>query len=80
MRKFWLSAAAMPFAAGLIHFVVPTAQASHVDMSGCADSLSELNAVLEYLPPPPPMYVPPVTPNIDVSAHVGRRFSASGCI
>ncbi len=65
----------------------PTAQATicgsvggrHVDVSGCADPLSELNDVLPPPPPPPPVYVPPL-PNVDVCANVGRRISVSGCI
>jgi len=90
VRMIWLFAAAIFSAAALILPVAPTAQASicgsvggrHVDVSGCADPLSELIGVLQYPPPPPPppVYVPPVAPNVNVCVNAGRRISVSGCI
>ena len=54
----------------------------HVDVTGCADPLSELDGALEYPPPPPPpppVYIPPA-PNVSVCADVGRRINVAGCI
>ena len=47
---------------------------ARVDVSGCADPLSELNDAL-YAPPPPPP-----APNVSVCVNAGRRISVSGCI
>jgi hypothetical protein len=102
MRKFWLSAAMIAFVGGLAVPVMPTADAvcgsvggRHVDISGCADPLYELNDALATPPPPPPpgeappppppppppVYVPPPPlPNVNVCASVGRRISVSGCV
>lgn len=53
----------------------------HIDVSGCADPLYEMNYAPPP-PPPPPAYIPPPPPlpNVDVCANVGRRISVSGCI
>jgi hypothetical protein len=97
VRKIWLFIAAILSAAGPMLPIAPTAQATicgsvggrHVDVSGCADPLSELNGVLQYPPPPPPPGAPPpppppvyvpAAPNVDVCASVGRRISISGCV
>lgn len=61
-------AAALFVGAGLTVVTAPVAGASvcgsvggaHVDVTGCADPLSELNDALP--PPPPPAYVPPPPP------------------
>ena len=86
--RMWLGAAAVALVLGG-GLVIPTAPASqatvcgsvggrHVDVSGCADPLYEVNDVLA--PPPPPAYVPAPPPNISVCANVGRRISISGCV
>lgn len=95
MRTIWLSAAVL-----LVGVLIPVAPAQatvcgsvggrHVDVSGCADPLYEVNDVLAPPPPPPPgeppppppppAYVPAAPPNISVCANVGRRVSISGCI
>jgi hypothetical protein len=91
-----MCAAGLAIAAPIVP--VPSAQATicgsvggrHVDVSGCADPLSELNDVLPPPPPPPPgvspppppppvAYAPP-PPNVNVCASLGRRISVSGCI
>ena len=90
--RMWLGAAAVALVLGG-GLVIPTAPASqatvcgsvggrHVDVSGCADPLYEVNDVLAPPPPPPPppAYVPAPPPNISVFANVGRRISISGCV
>ena len=70
------------FAAGLTMLGTGQANATvcgsvggaRVDVSGCADPLSELNDAL-YAPPPPPP-----APNVSVCVNAGRRISVSGCI
>ncbi|MFB1295309.1 RNA-binding protein [Mycobacterium sp. pW049] len=69
MHKSWLGVAVMAFA-GASLTVVPVGSAAvcgsvggvHVDVTGCADPLSELNDVLDYPPPPPPPPPPPGSP------------------
>ena len=98
--RMWLGAASVALVLGS-GLVIPTAPASqatvcgsvggrHVDVSGCADPLYEVNDVLAPPPPPPPgappppppppAYVPAPPPNISVCANVGRRISISGCV
>ncbi len=81
--KIWSSACAIVvFAAGLTMLGTGQANATvcgsvggaRVDVSGCADPLSELNDAL-YAPPPPPP-----APNVSVCVNAGRRISVSGCI
>lgn len=90
MVKLWLMAAAALMCVGAGFIAVPTAQATvcgsvggrHVDISGCADPLSELNDALTPPPPPPPGSEPPPpqpAPNVSVCANVGRRVSVSAC-
>ena len=63
----------------------PTAQATicgsvggrHVDISGCADPLSELNDVLP--PPPPPPAGRATASSAAPSAATGLRASAAEC-
>jgi hypothetical protein len=80
--KMWSSACAiLVFAAGLTMLGAGQANATvcgsvggaRVDVSGCADPLSELNDAL-YAPPPPPP-----APNVSVCVNAGRRISVSGC-
>ena len=94
-------AVAVLFAGGLGIATAPVSGAicgslggRHVDVSGCADPLYEMNYVDappppppppgDVPPPPPPAYVyvppPPPPPNVDVCASVGRRISVSGCV
>jgi len=94
-------AAVLLLGAGLAIQTAPVSQAAvcgsvggaRVDVSGCADPISEFD---DYVPPPPPppdappppppppppAYVPPPPPPVDVSAcaSVGRRVSVSGCV
>ncbi len=83
MVKIWSSACAIVlFAAGLTMLGTGQANATvcgsvggaRVDVSGCADPLSELNDAL-YAPPPRPP-----APNVSVCVNAGRRISVSGCI
>jgi hypothetical protein len=102
VRQSWLVAAAGLFVGAVLSPVlgsVPAAQAAvcgsvggvHVDVTGCADPLYELNDALAYPPPPPPpppppgappppVYIPPPVPNVSVCADVGRRITVGGCI
>lgn len=100
-RMWWSAvtcAAVILFATGLVLATAPAGRANvcgsvggrHVDVSGCADPMYELNDALypppppppgaPPPPPPPPAYVPAPPPNISVCANVGRRVSISGCI
>ena len=80
MVKIWSSACAIVvFAAGLTMLGTGQANATvcgsvggaRVDVSGCADPLSELNDAL---------YAPPPAPDVSVCVNAGRRISVSGCI